>query len=314
MILYLTTRESSNTFRYLERDWARDLKRQVVRTTYEEIIERGTVPRATLLFTDHERMSPELLGLACQLWDQATPHCRALNNPHRLLTRAPLLEALSAEGVNRHRAFAPHAVPSDLRYPVFLRGIQDHLGPLTDLLPDRAALEAALLRLQIQGRRNATLLVVEYEDSRGSDGTFRKFAAFRVGDAIIPRHLIVGQDWMLKINHPSWRTNAAEEQAYARDNPHEAELRRAFETAGIEYGRIDYGLSDGRVRVWEINTNPTVMSDFFRTARARRPLQREFLARFRAALDGLDDVEPGEAIPLTFRPAGLAPSCTMDDE
>jgi hypothetical protein len=42
--------------------------------------------------------------------------------------------------------------------------------------------------------------------------------------------------------------------------PHDAGVRRIFEKANIEYGRIDYGVCrDGRIVVWEINTNPMVL-------------------------------------------------------
>jgi len=36
-------------------------------------------------------------------------------------------------------------------------------------------------------------------------------------------------------------------------------LRRIFDIAGIDYGRIDYSLRDGAVETWEINTNPVHM-------------------------------------------------------
>ncbi|MCB8931937.1 MAG: hypothetical protein M9921_02215 [Fimbriimonadaceae bacterium] len=300
MIVYLTTRRSSNIFRYLFRDWARSLRKTLVRATYEEIVERGSIPRATIVFTDHERMSPDLLGLARQLWDQVSPHCRALNNPHTVLTRVPLLHSMFEAGINEHRAFRPDDVPADLRYPVFVRGANDHLGPRTDLLEDREALERALVRLAVQDDPCDDLLVVEYEDCRGGDGCYRKFAAFRVGDAIIPRHQIVGDHWALKVVSPHFATRAEEECSYANENPHADQAMRAFEIAGIEYGRIDYGWVDGRIRVWEINTNPTVMSDLYRTKRSRRPLQRLFLERFLAAMADLETTPEGPDIPLAF--------------
>src|SRR4029079_4666966 len=33
-------------------------------------------------------------------------------------------------------------------------------------------------------------------------------------------------------------------------------LSKAFEIAGVEYGRVDYGLVDGRPQIYEINSNP----------------------------------------------------------
>ena len=49
-----------------------------------------------------------------------------------------------------------------------------------------------------------------------------------------------------------------EERAYIVGNPHEAQLREIFGIAGVEYGRIDYAIQDGRVQTWEINLHPTI--------------------------------------------------------
>jgi hypothetical protein len=45
---------------------------------------------------------------------------------------------------------------------------------------------------------------------------------------------------------------------YFEANPHAAWLRRVFEVARIEYGRVDYGVSGGVPQVWEINLTPTL--------------------------------------------------------
>ena len=45
---------------------------------------------------------------------------------------------------------------------------------------------------------------------------------------------------------------------YQRENPHAAWLARVFDLAGIEYGRVDYGVAGGVPQVWEINLNATI--------------------------------------------------------
>ncbi len=35
-------------------------------------------------------------------------------------------------------------------------------------------------------------------------------------------------------------------------------MRPVFEIAGVEYGRVDFGLVDGRPQIYEINSNPDV--------------------------------------------------------
>ena len=46
------------------------------------------------------------------------------------------------------------------------------------------------------------------------------------------------------------------ERRYQAENPHRAELLEVFRLANIEFGQIDYALLNGRIQVWEINTNP----------------------------------------------------------
>ena len=58
-----------------------------------------------------------------------------------------------------------------------------------------------------------------------------------------------------------------EEADYVQANPHDEWLRRVFDVAGIDYGRVDYGILDGVPQVWEINLNPTLGTG---TCRGRR--------------------------------------------
>jgi hypothetical protein len=52
-----------------------------------------------------------------------------------------------------------------------------------------------------------------------------------------------------------------------------------FARAGLEYGRIDYGLADGRLQVWEINTGPTLLApDYFENERSLRRPKFELLS------------------------------------
>ena len=46
------------------------------------------------------------------------------------------------------------------------------------------------------------------------------------------------------------------EEQYAQNNLYADQVMEVFEAGGIEYGRLDYTVLDGRVIAWEINTNP----------------------------------------------------------
>lgn len=60
-----------------------------------------------------------------------------------------------------------------------------------------------------------------------------------------------------------------EQRDYIAENPHDQHIRHAFATARIEYGRIHHAVSDGRLRVFEINTNPAIGHSLDRTGDAR---------------------------------------------
>ena len=93
----------------------------------------------------------------------------------------------------------------------------------------------------------------------------------------------------------------AREMEYLKGNPHEAALRENFELAHIDYGRCDYGVVDGRLQVWEINTNPVVMMPPGEYPPIHVPAQENFSARIKASFRELDlKTDPQLKIPISF--------------
>src|SRR5262249_42167607 len=80
--------------------------------------------------------------------------------------------------------------------------------------------------------------------------------------------------------------------------PHRQALGEIFQAAGIEYGRIDYSVLDGRIVTWEINTNPTIAVPWVRLAESRKVLQPLFMDPFADALKAL--VRPCSDGPVKF--------------
>ena len=101
------------------------------------------------------------------------------------------------------------------------------------------------------------------------------------------RHILHSKKWVLKKADLVDPPFAEEERIYLTANPHEAELRRVFDLAHIEYGRIDYALLDGVVQVWEINSNPMIAVPPCRTAPDRLLGQGLFARQIRAALEAV---------------------------
>jgi hypothetical protein len=76
----------------------------------------------------------------------------------------------------------------------------------------------------------------------------------------VPGILIVGRHWMLRTvtyDAPEMLEGEdllREEMAHTPDARCADQVRGIFELAGIEYGRMDYAVVDGRVPVLEINS------------------------------------------------------------
>lgn len=281
---------------------------------YDDMASWSVQPSGTYIFAAIDFLLPAGRALAGELYDQLVAGgCRVLNSPHATLLRLPLLEELHRLGMNRFRAVRGSDDFRGLRFPVFVREEHGHHGSLTPLLSTHAEVEAGLGWAIARGHRVDELLVVEFCDTSDADGLFRKYAAFIVGNEIIPRSLNYGRKWMLKQSGTEFSAPMiAEENAFILGNPHEEELRRIFSRAKIDYGRIDYALKDGVIQTWEINLTPTIgrrRGTNSKVPEALQPLRREgqdiFFRRFQAALEALDAGEEGRAIPIRFEPESV---------
>jgi hypothetical protein len=177
----------------------------------------------------------------------------------RSLRRYDLLGMLYRAGLNQFRAIRADEPVEGLHYPVYLRHANEHTGNLTPLLGNRVELERALDKLKARGCDPRAHLIVEFCETSSPDGLYRKYAVQRIGDRYIARHLNASRHWMVKSSSQVLDERLAHEEiAFVRDNPHSAWVREVFERARIEYGRIDYGVANGRPQAWEINLTPTI--------------------------------------------------------
>lgn len=272
------------------------------------------VPAGRHLFAALDRLSETEREAVGSLYDQLAaqqPGFRPLNDPRRCLLRPALLNALADAGLNSFRVYPVEAVSRIERFPVFVRESHDHSGSLTPPLESRAAVLRALRGLRLRGYRPAELLIVEYCDTSGDDGLFRKYAAFKVGDALIPTHLMASEHWMVKSDTTSRTLEIARENmVYAEENPHKEWLRRVFTLAEIDYGRVDFGLLNGRPQVWEINLNPNIGRAPGAPDRPSEPAAAELLdqarqlwhRRLREAFVALDGTASRETVLLRLDP------------
>lgn len=271
MIIYLSTERFSRPIRYFERYYRNRLGAKLVPLTYEELFFEGAGPAGHYIFTDFDRLSRYELDCAAAFalaLHEAAPEARILNHPLKALERYPLLIALNKAGINDFTAMRLETGERPSRYPVFIRAEDGYAGPETELIHNDAEFDAAIADLEKRGLPWRGRLAIEFANKRNQDGYFHKYGAFNIGGRIVPHDMMFGHDWVVKVRFPLGKRGSgrdrdygsspegtATELAYIKDNPHQDVLREAFAVAGIDFGRADYALVDGRVQIFEINTN-----------------------------------------------------------
>lgn len=260
MVHFLTLAEGAGHVPHFIRHFGRKYARTLSETTYAEFLGRKEIPCGVYVFADRDRMTPPQRALAIRLWKAMEAHgskFRLVNDPARQLGRYDLLKTLHAQGVNAFQVWRLDELPQAIPYPIFVREENDHGGPRSGLLYSADELLRALAALALEGVAREDMLVCQYQETVGSDGVFRKYGALRIGSQVFGQFVILERRWEKNYGERIRTPEAREEnQAYFRDNPHESLLRPIFEQAHVEYGRMDYAFSDGRLQVWEINDNP----------------------------------------------------------
>jgi hypothetical protein len=247
------------------------------------------------IFTDFDRLSGQRRRALVPFVDALTGNgCTVLNHPTKSLMRFELLRKLHEEGVNDFNVHRFSNWREVDRFPVFIRRAGDHEMPVTKLLENKTMLEEAANGIIAQAPFPDDLIIVEFGNVAMEDGKFRKYSAFRVAGEIYGQHCISSANWWIKYGSmdvsEEERLRAYEEnKAYIEQNPHGDQLMPAFEAAAIDYGRIDYCMVDGRVQIFEINTNPTVI------ARHAPPAPEVYAKLHGDALSALLDASGGKA-------------------
>jgi hypothetical protein len=269
MIYYLATARNSFTMRmFLASPLGLAFRSMVSVITYEELNCRD-IQSGTVIFSDLELLSDRRRREMSRLYEELKGRLgegALLNHPARSWRRYELLRGLHAAGINdfnvwRLRDLMPWRRGREpLAFPVFIRNENDHTGPHSPVIRSRAVFWLQVLRQFCRPGRMGGKIATGFLDTSDDSGLFRKYSVFRVGPAIIPRHIFFSRHWMIKEAQDCGPTFIEEELSYVKTNPHSDELMKIFEMAGIRYGRIDYSLRGGRIQVWEINTNPMLVS------------------------------------------------------
>ena len=262
MIFYVTHRKHAYTHAVVLLYHRTDLQASFRLVRYEDAGLLRGVDAGVVIWSDMDRLTADEIERAASLSADLARETSLtqLNHPSASLQRFDLLRMLHDDGSNAFRVFRPQQLSDTIRYPVFIR---DEVGALYEeppLLHDRPALDKALAELD--GSRLVRPMVVEMIGTAGPDGYFRKFAAFRVGTTIYAQHCAMSKSWFVKNSAEGLLPAHFDEiRAYIAANPHAGQVMQVFEKARMHYGRVDYALADGKLLVFEINSNPTVLSD-----------------------------------------------------
>jgi len=148
-------------------------------------------------------------------------------------------------------------------FPLLLRSPGYHTGRNFVLVEREAELSETAGALP-----GSDLLVIEYLDARGNDGSARKYRVMMIGGKIYPLHLAISRDWKVHYftsdmaDQPEHR---AEELAFLGDMPAVlgdkamVALSDIRDALGLDYAGVDFGLSaDGDLLLFEANATMVI--------------------------------------------------------
>jgi len=304
MIFYLATEAHLYTTDVFLETLGRELAGRIRPLSYERAARMASLPAGSYIFADLDRLVPARTRQAAALWRalrENRPGCRLLNDPIRCLRRYELLRRLHLAGINDFNAYRLTEGARSFRFPVFLRGEADHDGPLTPLLHSDDELQAAIEKLAAEGDSREDKLIIEFRDVSDGDGVYHRYGAIIIGTEILPGEAYFSRDWVVK--GTSTDCHGADFRAasrrYTETNPWAQAVRPIFEMAQIEYGRMDFAVTDGRVQVFEINTNPVLLLAGDLDDPERRPTVARYAGNLVRAFRELDAVAAsGRRIPV----------------
>lgn len=281
---------------------------------YSWLLRQARLPKGTYILTDRERMDLwelRVFGALHKHLSDAGDGYRVINNPAQALNRRALLRTLYMEGINDFNAYALTEKRLPEQYPVFLRREYDHRRPLSELLHNETELQAALAELREQGEPEDGILIIEYAAEPVEGNLFRKLSAYKVGDQVFFYNTVHEESWLVKYGTLNSATDALyqEELDMITHNAFASDILKVFNLAHIEYGRVDFGLVNGKAQFYEINTNPHIkrpMKEHPNPYRVKS--QRLAWGKYCMAINKLDTTDPKAPYAKKFTSPGLIPS------
>jgi len=223
---------------------------------------------------------PDLCQPALQAAVRLTAQTTApvINDPRAVMTTGRIDNAARLAGmrgvitartlaVNRATLAGPQAGAwldaNRFAFPLLLRSPGYHTGRNFVLVEKAVDLAQAVAALP-----GEELLVIEYLDARGKDGSARKYRVMMIGGELFPLHLAISRNWKVHYftsdmaDHPDHRR---EEMAFLENmggvlgDKAMAALRAICERLSLDYSGIDFGLNaDGDILLFEANATMVI--------------------------------------------------------
>src|ERR1051325_3247005 len=191
MIYYFVTERHATSMRQFLERWGGAIVGRLAIVTYDLLLAgRVEIPEqgGTYIFTNLgtlKSMPADAQSAIQAMHDRLVENngaARAVNAPARTLLRHALVRHLHELGINAFNAYRTDGPVAGLPFPVFIRHERESRSdpPVLAQTPQQYG---ALLNgiVWMRGTRSG-LITVEYCDVASSDGLYRKYGAFIVGD------------------------------------------------------------------------------------------------------------------------------------
>ena len=89
------------------------------------------------------------------------------------------------------------------------------------------------------------LLIIEYCAEPLRPGLFRKLSVFKLGERLIGFPAVHDDNWIVKYGKGGLADDALyeEDHGFVADSPFAPLMAQAFDLAGVDYGRVDFGIA-----------------------------------------------------------------------
>lgn len=265
MIYFVLDKKNSFTINNYKAYRGLDISERIGIIHYHEIEKLNNLHATTIIFSDLDYLAVKQLKrveLIANELNSKYPKLNLLNHPGKIKRRYELLRALYLAGINSFNVYRINEPWDNLRYPVFLREENNHTGTLSSLLHDEKEIKRSIAACLLLGYSKNELLIVEFCDIQDTNGIRNKYSAINLNGKITPMFFDLNKDWVVKANAKNGVTLDHKLNyywEYLKTNPHNDKLKKVFEIANIDYGRIDYGVKEDNHEVWEINFNPAFL-------------------------------------------------------